>query len=213
MPRITFTDTRVVRDHLAGTPAETKFHAGLTYALPADSCARWKLRGAAIDAPELPAIAAIRFRQDLAGHVRKVYAEQPWPPAVGVAGELLRNPLPGMTVAATAVRFAVENGHALYTRISHEAAADMWYGQLVDQEWSQPPAAPSGRPALPRAIEPPAGESDDRQAPAFRIVAAKFGRKNVVDAAGNPVNPKPLTQDEATALLAGLLADKAPGAA
>lgn len=56
MPRILFTETRVVRDEHRGTANETKYEAGKVYDLPEASCARWKARGVAVDAPPEPPV-------------------------------------------------------------------------------------------------------------------------------------------------------------
>jgi hypothetical protein len=52
MPRILFTETRVVQDEHRGTDRQTVYEKGRVYELPLPSCERWKKRGVAVDAPE-----------------------------------------------------------------------------------------------------------------------------------------------------------------
>lgn len=54
MPKIVFTETRVVQDEHVGTDRETRFEAGYAYELPAASAARWLARGLAVAADLAP---------------------------------------------------------------------------------------------------------------------------------------------------------------
>ena len=194
MPRITFTDTRVVRDHLAGTPDETKFEAGKTYDLPVDSCERWILRGVAHYARELAEPAAVVLRREERDGETRVVLVGEWPLAVRITRELMEAGLDGMTVEPGFVSFSVANGTATYAERAEGEAGGDWVGDLAAHAYVQVPEWPKPTQNAP--------------AGAFRIVPARFGKKNVLGADGKPVNEKPLTQVEAETLAAELSAKK-----
>jgi len=54
MPKIVFTETRVVQDEHVGTDKETCFKAGFAYDLPEGSAQRWINRGIAVRADAAP---------------------------------------------------------------------------------------------------------------------------------------------------------------